>query len=272
MNTLSEKPIGVFDSGLGGLTVARELRNLLPSENILYFGDTAHVPYGDRSDEAIIQFTTENVNLLRKHGIKALVIACNTSDAIARNTLVDQYDIPILGVIEPAVIQSIRETKRKSIAVIGTRATIRSRMYEKVIHRINPDIEVNQVACPLLVPLIENERYKKGDIVIETVLADYLSSFADCHSDVLILSCTHYPVLQELIGDSLKGVSIINSGKEVSKQVKQKLIELNLLNCHNSQGFLHLYVSDKTDEFQRMSKVFLGEKLGEEWKEKIQKI
>ena len=190
-------PVGVFDSGVGGLTVAREIMRNLPNEDIVYFGDTARVPYGSKSKDNIIRYSRQIIHFLQTKGVKAIVIACNTASALALETVKEEFDIPIIGVVEPGARAALAVTETKKIGVIGTEATVRSAMYEKIIQGTRPDVTVLAKACPLFVPLVE-EGFKKHHVTDE-IIDFYLSSLKESDIDALILGCTHYPLLRSKI-------------------------------------------------------------------------
>ena len=173
---MDQRPVGVFDSGVGGLTAVRELRNLLPSENIIYFGDTSRVPYGGRSEEILLKYARQDVHFLRSFDIKAILVACGTVSTTCLPKLQRENDLPILGVVEPACRRAVELTRNKRVGLIATAASVRSGAYEKSVAGMDPSVEVVAKACPLFVPLVENGRYKPGDVVIETVAREYLSS------------------------------------------------------------------------------------------------
>ena len=198
-------PIGVFDSGVGGLTVAREISRQLPYENIVYFGDTARVPYGSKSQNTIIRFSEQIIRFLRTKQVKAIVIACNTASALALDAVKDEFDLPIIGVVIPGARAAVEATTNGKVGVVGTEATVQSGMYTKVIQGMNPKIEVIEKACPLFVPLVE-EGFKEH-IVTREIIEYYLESMRNTDIDAMILGCTHYPLLRskirEYMGDNL---------------------------------------------------------------------
>ena len=198
---MDKRAIGVFDSGLGGLTAVRRLHALMPQENIIYFGDTGRVPYGTRGRDIITKYARQDVAFLRQYDLKSIIIACNTVSAIALDLLSEENDIPIIGTVEPACRRAMTMTQTGRVGVIGTAATIRSGAYEKYLHKKDGTLDLFTQACPLFVPLVENGRVHRGDVVIETVVKEYLTPLKDAGVDTLILGCTHYPLLEEVIGD-----------------------------------------------------------------------
>lgn len=221
---MDKRPIGVFDSGLGGLTAVRQLMDQLPGEDIIYFGDTSRVPYGGRSPETVLKYTRQDINFLLQFDIKAIVIACNTADTAAGAQVQREYDLPICGAIRPTAKKAAMVTRNNRIGVIGTNATIRGRGYDGIIREENPRAQVRSIACPLLVPLVENFRTKPGDLVVEQVVAEYLQPLKDWGCDTLVLGCTHYPLLWDVISAFMGAeVTLINSGKEAPASWRRRL-------------------------------------------------
>lgn len=242
------KPIGVFDSGLGGLTVVKEIIKLLPNEDIIYLGDTARVPYGTRSNEIIKKFSDENVDFLLKNKVKCVVIACHTSSAIAGNYLIEKYpNIPIFDVVSP-VLESLKESK-KIIGVIGTRATINSGVYSKLNR-------VVEIPCPLFVPFIE-EGETKGKL-IESLINKYLGKIK---VDSLVLACTHYPIISGVIKKVLPDTELINPGILIADKLKKYLIKNNLANNQKGSGNKSFYATDLNERFINVSEMFLGKNI-----------
>lgn len=250
---MNNRPIGIFDSGVGGLTVLGEIEKLLPFEDIIYFGDTARVPYGNKSKSTIIKFSTQSVQFLLKKNVKIIVVACNTSSSLALDYLRKSFDLPIIGVIEAGVKKALSVSEGNRIGVIGTRSTINSRSYEKEIRKRNRGIEVYSRSCPLFVPLIE-EGILDGKIVNE-VIKMYLEGMKKV--DTLILGCTHYPLLKRTIANYLKGVNIIDSAQEVARHTKELLKKKNLLKPSTKEGKKEFYVSDESNNFAKLAKLFL---------------
>lgn len=251
---MKRMPIGIFDSGVGGLTVMRQIMNELPHESILYLGDTARVPYGIRSPETVVRYSIENAEFLSSKGIKLLVIACNTASSVSLQTLRERLDIPVVGVIEPGAREAVRSTRTKRIAVIGTETTIRSGAYERAIKDIDRTIDVKGIACPLFVPLVE-EGWLNGDVV-RLVAERYLSQLKYDSFDTLVLGCTHYPMIKDVIADVVK-VRLIDSAIETAKEVKQILMDGDMLNYGN-RPVREFFVTDAPEKFREMGSRFLG--------------
>lgn len=257
---MDRRPIGVFDSGLGGLTAARELIRLLPGEDIIYFGDTGRVPYGSRSRETIIQYARQDVAFLRTFDLKAVVIACGTVSSAALDLLKEENPIPIIGVVGPAVSEALQATHSRNFGLIGTQATIRAGAYEKKIRETFPDAAITAVACPLLVPLVENGRFRPGDSVVETVVGEYLAPMKAAGVDTLVLGCTHYPLLTDVIHACMgEDVALVNSGAACARHVRDLLTEMHTLADGTRQGTRRYYVSDRVEGFSDLASVFLGE-------------
>ena len=251
-------PVGVFDSGVGGLTVAREIMRHLPNESIVYFGDTARVPYGSKSEDNIIRYSRQIVNFLKTQGVKAIVIACNTASALALDVVRAENDIPIIGVIEPGARAALGVTQSKKIGVIGTEATIRSKMYDKIIQGVDAEASVIGKACPLFVPLVE-EGFSKHHVT-EEVIDYYLASFLETDIDSLILGCTHYPLLRsrirEYVGDR---ITLVNPAYETAMDLKKLLQEQDMESPDAADEYAsyNFYVSDAADKFKQFANSIL---------------
>ena len=256
------RPIGVFDSGLGGLTAVHSLWKILPEENLIYFGDTARVPYGGRSKETILKYARQDVRFLRSFDLKAILIACGTVTTTSLDTLQTENDLPIVGVVEPTCRRALLVTKTKKVGMIATLASVRSGAYEATLRRLDPTVEVICKPCPLFVPLVENGRFRRGDIVIETVAREYLEPLKETGIDTLILGCTHYPLLTEIIGDIMgPGVTLVSAGEESAFELKRMLKARNLRADEDRQGESEFYVSDRAEDFENIASVCLQENL-----------
>jgi glutamate racemase len=255
---MDNRPIGVFDSGLGGLTSVKKLADLLPSEQIIYFGDTARVPYGGRSRETLIKYARQDVAFLKTFDLKAIVVACGTISTTAFHTIAAENDLPMFGVVEPASRAAALATRNNKVGLIATKASIRTGAYERYITTQNPSIRVFAKPCPLFVPLVENGRFHPGDVVIETMVAEYLQPMKDAGIDTLVLGCTHYPLLKEVIGQFMgPDVTLIDSGAECAKLVAGRLELEGLLADKNQSGSLRFFVSDSTEGFSEQAGIFL---------------
>ena len=254
---MDQRPIGVFDSGSGGLTAVREIRSILPSENIIYFGDTSRVPYGGRSPEILLHYARQDVHFLRSFDVKALLVACGTVSTNALPVLAAESDIPILGVVEPACAAAAAVTRNKRVGLIATSASVRSGADERTLAAMDSTITVYAAACPLFVPLVENGRFRPGDTVIETVAREYLTPLRDTGIDTLILGCTHYPLLAEVIAGVMgSGVTLIDSGASAARALRQTLSDKGLL-AQRASGTLTLYASDQPQDFGALAPQFL---------------
>lgn len=253
---MSEKAIGIFDSGIGGLTVFKEIERLLPNENIIYFGDTARVPYGNKSKETIIRFSTENILFLLKKKVKIVVVACNTASALSLDSLRGIFNVPLIGVIEAGVNKALKVSKNKRIGVIGTRSTINSVSYEYEILKKEKKAKVYSKACPLFVPFVE-EGILSGKIV-EGVVMMYLKTLKKRRIDVIILGCTHYPLLKKEIAKYLSKTRIIDSATEVALHTKKILTDNNILRISKFRPKKDFYVTDEPCGFMKLGRLFLG--------------
>lgn len=257
---MDARPIGVFDSGLGGLTVVREIRRQLPGESIVYFGDIARLPYGTKSSAQIRKFSVENTEFLLQKGIKALVVACNSSSSAAFQVLKRRFPLPMVSVIEPAVKEALRRTRTKIIGVIGTTATIESRVYEEALHRKDPGVRVFTQNCPLFVPLVEEGWLDGG--VTEKVVEEYLSPLVARKIDTLILGCTHYPLLVEKIRHFLgPKVELVDSARPTVGRLASLLEAKKLLYQGKKGSRFQIFTSDLPRNFIHVGERFLGQKL-----------
>ncbi len=262
-------PIGIFDSGIGGLTVVRAIRRLLPCEDIIYLGDTARVPYGTKSPETVIQFAREDARFLLRQRIKAIVVACNTVSAWALPELERICKVPVFGVIEPGVSSALQRTKNYRIGVIGTNATINSRSYTAAIMAQVKKAKVFAKACPLLVPLVE-EGWINHKVTLE-VLSIYLKPLLNKNIDTLVLGCTHYPLLKSEI-KKITGteIALVDSAQSCAESVKVKLENRGLLHpSTDRKGNVTVYVTDAPEHFTRLADRFLGSALKTAWKAEL---
>ena len=249
--------IGVFDSGMGGLTVVRELMHQLPNESIIYFGDTARVPYGPKSPDTVLRYSREITSYLKDQGVKALVIACNTATAHALPALRREFDMPIVGVIEPGAQAAATATKTKRVGVIGTAGTIKSRAYEKEIRKLLPDVEVTAQACALFVPLVE-EGWLDSEVT-HAIARNYLASIVSADVDTLVLGCTHYPLMKTVIGNVVgRDVRLIDSAQETARQAGEILRAHGLENETPDGARYRFIASDAPDTFLGLGERFLG--------------
>ncbi|GHV10400.1 glutamate racemase [Clostridia bacterium] len=249
------RPVGVFDSGLGGLTAVRAISRILPEQDVVYLGDTARVPYGTKSDEVIIRYALEGLGFLLRRGVKAVVIACGSMSTVALDALTAASPVPVLAVVQPTAAAAAQATKSKSVGLIATPASVRSTVYERALLAIDPAIKVTARACPLFVPLVENGRVSRGDVVIETVAREYLEDLRGV--DTLVLGCTHYPLLAEIIGDVMgDGVTLIDAGAAVACALKSHLSRTNAM-PGGGAGRQSFCVTDTVEGFSGLSELFL---------------
>jgi glutamate racemase len=252
------RPIGIFDSGLGGLTVVRAIRRRLPAEPIVYFGDTARVPYGTKSGQTVARFAVEDCAFLARYGPKFIVVACNTASAAALGTLARRFDQPMCGVIEPGARAGVRAARGRPVGVIGTEATIASGAYREAIRRLAPGALLVERACPLLVPMVEEGRDGR-DPVVRAVLGEYLAPLRLARVGALVLGCTHYPLLADAMRDCLgPDVALVDSAESVAEEVGRRL-EADGLLAGPGGGAIRCFVSDNPDRFRAVGERFLGE-------------
>lgn len=264
---MDNRSVGVFDSGLGGLTAVKQIMCELPKESIVYFGDTGRVPYGSRSKETIIKYSKNDVNFLLENNVKVIVVACGTVSSVALPYLKETVNIPLLGVVEAAAAAAIKATKNGKIGIIGTKGTIKSGAYERYINSQNGDIKTFSKACPLFVPLVENGHF--DTMVAELVTEEYLTEIKENGVDTLILGCTHYPLLKNTIARFMgDNVTLIDAGAEVAKLLRLTLERENMLSETPSDAQYKYYVSDDVDGFEHLGGMFLEQTLCE----KVEKI
>jgi len=256
---MNSSPIAVFDSGLGGLSVARHLRQLLPAEDLVYFGDTARVPYGIKSRPTVAHFALETAGFLLRFEPKLIVAACNTASALAMDILQQELPVPVIGVVEPGARAAVKLAEGRPIAVIGTEATIGSQAYRRAIRALAPDQAVIPKACPLFVPLVEEGR-GHDDAIVKLTTRTYLEPLQALDVRVVVLGCTHYPLLRDAIADCLgPDVHIVDSGRETSRAVRQHLDRHGGLSESAGRGSMRCYVSDNAARFQEVGSRFLNE-------------
>ncbi|MGX8699550.1 MAG: glutamate racemase [bacterium] len=256
---MDTRPIGVFDSGLGGLTAVKKLSQVLPGEDIVYFGDTGRVPYGSRSRETILRYAREDIAFLRRFAPKCILAACGTVSTNGLEELAAVSPVPLFGVVEPAARAAAAATKTGRIGLIGTSASVRSGAYERKISALLPGAVTTARACPLLVPLVENGKTGRDDPVLRLVAEEYLAPLRAAGVDTLILGCTHYPLIAPAIGDIMgAGVTLVDTGAEAAKAIAALLREREML-ADRREGTHRYYVTDSTEGFAASATLFLGE-------------
>jgi glutamate racemase len=255
-------PIGIFDSGLGGLTVCAAIESSLPGENLIYLGDTARVPYGVKSPDTVTRYSEEICDFLIAKGVKAIVVACNTASALALPRLKGRYSIPLLGVLEPGVEAALKSHRGGKVGIIGTEATIRSESYPRALSKADPKIQVLSQACPLFVPLVE-EGWIDHPVTRE-VAEIYLGPWREAQLDAIILACTHYPLLKGVLSQSLQPQVVwVDSALETARVLGEVLKNNNLLNQETKQGSRQYFTTDAPQKMQGLAQAFLGHALGE---------
>ena len=255
----NDRPIGIFDSGIGGLTVLKEVSSRLPFENIIYLGDTARVPYGIRSPETVIRYSFECTGFLLKQNIKLLVVACNTVSAISLREIRERVSVPVIGVIDPGARAAVGATKNKKIGIIGTETTIKSSAYSKAINAMADDIEVYGFACPLFVPLVE-EGWTDG-VIARMVAERYLQDVRDKGADTLVLGCTHYPLLKDVIQEVMGSVRLVDSAVETAVAVEQLLVRKGMQAQKETAEARRFFVTDSPEKFISVGERFLKTKI-----------
>ncbi len=253
-------PIGIFDSGIGGLTVAKRIISMLPNENIVYFGDTARVPYGSKSNSTVIEYAIQDAQFLINKNVKLIIVACNTASSVALDSLKRKYNIPIIGMIEPGASLAVKKSKNKRVGVIGTNSTINNKAYSEQIKTLDAEISIIEKACPLFVPIAE-EGWLNHEAT-RLIAIEYLQEFIDAEIDTLILGCTHYPLLAETIQNIMgEKVTLIDSGYAASLQVENYLEGRGVRNDSHQVGTNQFYVSDLPNKFKTIAERFLGSKV-----------
>lgn len=261
-NAAAQNAIGVFDSGLGGLTAVRELRRILPGEDIVYFGDTGRVPYGTRGRDIIVEYAKQDIAFLLSKGVKAVIAACGTVSSTLPAEVAASLPVPYMGVVESAARAAVLATKTGRIGVIGTPATVASGSYPAAIRRLMPGAAITATACPLFVPLVENGYFGVQNPVTRLVAQDYLKDVKSAGVDTLILGCTHYPLIAPVLADLMgPGVTLVDVGRAAAQSVRHMLERTGLLRTPR-QGKVEYYVSDSTEQFDRLAHIFLGEYAG----------
>lgn len=257
---MDNRKIGVFDSGLGGLTAVKEIMNLFPNESIVYFGDTSRVPYGTRSKDTILKYTHSDINFLLTRDVKMIVIACGTASSAALPEIKTEFNVPIYGVVDSGAYEAARVTKNNKIGIIGTPATIKSGAYNKYLNEYNPDAVTFEKACPLFVPLVENGHFNTP--VAKLVVEEYLQDIKAAGVDTLIMGCTHYPLLREAIAEYMgDGVTLVSPGEEVAKFLKKKINSDNAHGDVKDNDQYSYYVSDSIESFEELGSIFLETKI-----------
>lgn len=259
---MSSLPIGIFDSGVGGLTVLRAVRRRLPGERVVYLGDTARVPYGTKSPSTIERYAVEDAAFLVEKGVKMIVVACNTASAMSRERLRAEFDVPLLSVLGPGARMAARVTRTGRIGVIATEATVESGAYERAIRESTGEraVEIFSRACPLFVPLVEEGETESR--ITRLAAEQYLAPLRDCRVDTLVLGCTHYPLLKGVIGETMgAGVTLVDSAEATAEEAAQVLERHGLLNRESTAGKAEFYVTDAAKRFHRIAERILGEPL-----------
>ena len=256
---MDTRPIGVFDSGLGGLTAVRQLRRVLPGEDIVYFGDTGRVPYGSRGRQTILQYSRQDIRFLLSQNVKFLMAACGTVSSTYPSDEASRLPVPYTGVVGAAARKAAALTRNRKVGVIGTAATIRSGSYAALRKDLVPDIEITAKACPLFVPLVESGHVTDGDPVTTLVIEQYLTELRDAGVDTLILGCTHYPIIAPTIGSVMgRGVTLIDSGREAALAMAQALKDRDLLCEPGTHRQVRYFVTDTPENFMNVAELFLG--------------
>lgn len=256
MSSKKDHPIGIFDSGIGGLSVVKEVQRLLPGEEVIYFGDTARLPYGTKSKETITRFSREIACFLLGFRVKLIVVACHTASSFSLSTLKRELNIPVIGVVEPGAEEALRVTRSGRIGILGTRATIQSASYVRELKRRNPRVKLFAKECPLFVPLVEEGHFQ--DDLAYQVAKTYLLPLKRFRVDTVILGCTHYPLLRKVIGETLgKKTTLVDSSRETAEKVKQTLEQKGLVVSNGYLPHSRFFVSDEPKRFSKVGSIFL---------------
>jgi glutamate racemase len=259
---MNDKPIAVFDSGLGGLTVVRALQQQLPHETLVYFGDTARVPYGTKTSTTVLQFAVQNCDFLLRFDPKLVIVACNTASALALDDLSERIPVPTLGVVKPGAAEAVRQSGGHRIAILATEATVASEAYPRAIHNLDPSIPVVQRQCPSLVALIEEGRSADDDI-LRRLLAEYLETVKRLEPAVVVLGCTHYPLVADAVSEMMPGVKVVDSAEATAIATRECLTGMDALATRGGRGQLQCYVSDNPQRFREVGSRFLGQSIRE---------
>lgn len=266
-------PIGVFDSGLGGLTAVREIKKILPNEDIIYFGDTGRLPYGTRSPETVKKYACDDMNFLLTNSVKAVLVACGTVSSTALELLKQNFNVPVIGVVEPASKKACALSQKGKIAVLATESTIRTGAFDKAITKMRPDAQVLGIGCPMFVPIVENGYIGLDNDVANIIAKEYVSKLCEFSPDVIILGCTHYPLIKDVIkkwtSELIGGVELVDSGSCAAEALKNYLESSEI--CSENGGDTQYFVSDNPHGFRRLASVFLGEAVGDVTKIDIEK-
>ncbi|MBR3604191.1 MAG: glutamate racemase [Elusimicrobiaceae bacterium] len=264
---MNSRPIGIFDSGLGGLTILKTLTRVLPKEKYIYFGDTANTPYGSKSKKTVSRFSLDIARFLENQKVKLIVVACNTASALALADLQKKISVPVIGVIKPGSLKAVQSSRTGKIAVLATEATVSSKAYPKELLRLDKRLKITQQACPLFVPLIEEGWiHKKGG---EAIIADYLAPIIKSGTDTVILGCTHYPVIKKRISKVLGNcIQLVDAAEVLAEEVKTRLLNTQQLN-KKGRGSLKIYASDAPTRFKRLAKHILGRELKQVYLKKL---
>ena len=259
---MNNNAIGVFDSGLGGLTCLKELNKLIPGENVIYFGDTARLPYGTRSRETVLEYAHQDIAFVKSKNVKIIIAACGTVSSVLGSGKTSDGDVPFTGVLLPAAQAACGLTRNGKVGVIGTEATIKSGSYGKAIRGIRPDVSVIGAACPLFVPLVENGFTARDNKVAQLVTEQYLAPIKKEGVDTLILGCTHYPIIKDVISDFMgDSVTLVSSGEEAAKYAYKMLMSREMLSDREENGTNTYYTSDSIELFEENARAFLGSSL-----------
>ena len=261
-DALRQRPVGIFDSGLGGLTALRVLREILPGEDFVYFGDTGRVPYGNRGAETIREYARQDAKFLLSHCVKMIVVACGTVTTNVDERFAAALPVPVVDVLSPAVAAAARATRNRRVGVIATAATIASGAFQRALGAALPGGEIFAAACPLFVPLVENGLVERDNPITREVVKMYLAPLRAAGIDTLVLGCTHYPLIEGLIADFMgEGVALISAGAEAARSAKEAIVSAGLAADRGAGGATQLFVSDTPDGFLELASRFLGEEL-----------